>query len=167
MTAAHGRRLDWSAFFQTVAEPHGIRIRLATADASSPVAVTAEKRVLRLIRSKLNAERFALRRSFATGPTVIECVFDSVTVADELARAFGAGHAETVPGWTTARTLVADERALRRLLKQGAAVPRDATQPDEVAAPRQDPVGVARSRLQRMSLEEQAAALFRSMTRAP
>lgn len=165
MSAARGRRLDWSAFFQTVPAPHGIRIRLATADASSPAAVTAEKRVLRLIRSKLEAERFALRRSFASGPTIIDCVFESASVADALAAEIGAAPADRVPGWASARSLVADERTLRQLLKQGAA-PRE-RQPDEVvgAEADKDPVIEARSRLQKMSLEEQAAALFKSMTR--
>lgn len=170
MSAARGRRLDWSAFFQSVPEPHGIRIRLATADASSPAAVTAEKRVLRLIRAKLESERFALRRSFANGPTIIECVFESAAVADVLAAEIGAGPAEGVPGWASARRLVADERTLRQLLKQGAAVPRDAAPsdaapPDEGAVPARGDVLEAKSRLQRMSLEEQAAALFKSMTR--
>lgn len=164
MSAARGRRLDWSAFFQSVPEPHGIRIRLATADASSPAALTAEKRVLRLIRAKLEAERFALRRSFASGPTIIECVFESAAVADALAREIGAAPVDGIPGWASARSLVADERALRQLLKQGAA-PREPRQPDEVMIAPADPVIEAKSRLQKMSLEEQAAALFKSMTR--
>ena len=167
MSGARGRRLDWSAFFQSVPETHGIRIRLATADASSPAAVTAEKRVLRLIRSKLDAERFALRRSFATGPTIIECVFESAAVADALAHEMGAEPADGVPGWATARRLVADERTLRQLLKQGATLSHEAPQPNEVVVPRQDPVVEAKSRLQRMSLEEQAAALFKSMMQVP
>ena len=167
MTGARGRRLDWSAFFQTVPEPHGLRLRLSTVDASSPAAITAEKRVLRLIRSRLASERFALRRSFSTGPTVIECVFDSAPLADALAREVGAGRGEAVPGWTSVRTLVADERALRQLLKQGAAAVREDLQPDELVAHRPGPIDEARSRLQSMSLEEQAAALFKSMTRAP
>jgi hypothetical protein len=164
MSSTRGRRLDWSAFFQAVPEPHGVRIRLATADASSPAALTAEKRVLRLIRAKLDTERFALRRSFATGPTLIECVFESAALANALAREIGAEPVEGIPGWASARSLVADERTLRQLLKQGAA-PREPLQPNEVAAPRQDAVVEAKSRLQRMSLEEQAAALFKSMTR--
>lgn len=164
MSAARGRRVDWSAFFQSVPEPHGIRIRLATADASSPAAVTAEKRVLRVIRSKLESERFALRRSFANGPTIIECVFESAAVADALAAEIGARPADGVPGWASARSLLADERTLRRLLKQGAA-PREARQPDEMVVAEPDPVIEARSRLQKMSLEEQATALFKSMTR--
>lgn len=167
MTGARGRRLDWSAFFQTVPEPHGLRLRLSTVDASSPAAITAEKRVLRLIRSRLASERFALRRSFSTGPTVIECVFDSAPLADALAREVGAGLGEAVPGWTSVRALVADERALRQLLKQGAAAVREDLQPDELVAHRPGPIDEAKSRLQRMSLEEQAAALFKSMTRAP
>jgi|GEM_PF-2457575 len=166
-TALHGRRLDWSVFFQTVPKAHGIRIRLATVDPSSSVAMTAEKRLLRIVRSHLKGEPFALRRSFTTGPTIIECVFGSASLADELARQLGAESAEAVAGWSTARCLVADERALRRLLKQGAASPREVKQPDEVAASSKDPVGEARSRLGRMSLEEQAAALFKSMMRAP
>jgi len=167
MSGIRGRRLDWSAFFQAVPEPHGVRIRLATADASSPAASTAEKRVLRLIRAKLDSERFALRRSFATGPTIIECVFESAAMADALAQEIGAEPVEGVPGWASARSLVADERTLRQLLKQGAAAPRAARQPDEVIVPRPDRVVEAKSRLQRMSLEEQAAALFKSMTRVP
>ncbi|WP_422016292.1 hypothetical protein [Reyranella sp.] len=165
MSGSHGRRLDWSAFFQVVPEPHGVRIRLATADAASPAALTAEKRVLRLIRAKLDSERFALRRSFATGPTIIECVFESAALADALAQEIGAEPVVGVPGWSSARSLVADERTLRQLLKQGAAAPRDPAPPNEMAVPRQDPVVEAKSRLQRMSLEEQAAALFKSMTR--
>ncbi|HQS17169.1 hypothetical protein [Reyranella sp.] len=165
MSGARGRRLDWSAFFQVVPEPHGVRIRLATADASSPAAVTAEKRVLRLIRAKLDSERFALRRSFATGPTIIDCVFESSAVADALAQEIGAEPMEEVPGWASARRLVADERALRQLLKQGAAAPREPARPNEGGATRQDAAVEAKSRLQRMSLEEQAAVLFKSMTR--
>jgi len=170
MTALRGRRLDWTAFFQTIAKPHGIRIRLATADASSSAAVTAEKRVLRLVRSHLKTEAFALRRSFSPGPTVIECVFDSAALADALAREVGAAPVPTASGWATTRELVADERALRRLLKRGAETPRAsataaATNPAVRAKP--DPVSNARSRLAQMSLEEQAAALFRSMTDGP
>jgi len=89
---------------------------------------------------------------------------------DALAQEIGAEPMEEVPGWASARRLVADERALRRLLKRGAETPRAsataaATNPAVRAKP--DPVSNARSRLARMSLEEQAAALFRSMTDGP
>lgn len=146
---ANRRRVDWETFFQVFPEAHGVRLCLPTVDASSPQSVTAEKRIIRIIKARSASEPFALRRLFAKSPTVIECVFKSPAAADDLAREVGASPVDPPPGWASSRQLVADDAALRQLLKMGAASP--------VAA------GEAKERLAGMSLEEQAVALFKAM----
>jgi hypothetical protein len=176
------QRLDWVDFFRSVRQPHGLRLRLAGIDATAPESLTAEKRLVRIVRALATGEPFALRRSFASGPAIIDCVFRNAAAADDLAGEIGAASIKPPLGWATARELVADGPALRRLKELSAEPSRPyvrkgskadglppsippilpATMPGVVAAI-SDPVGEARSRLANMPLEEQAAALFRAM----
>ena len=108
--------------------------------------------------------------------------------ADELATAIGAAPIKPPLGWATARELVPDAESLRRLLKLGGESPQDNSTRERftraltdqgplpsvqsvglslrpnVGQAKPNPVTEARSRLAKMSLEEQAAALLTSMT---
>lgn len=175
-------RLDWVEFLRRTPHPHGVRIRLANFDASTPEGLRTEKRLVRIVRARSVREPFALRRSYTPGPTVIECVFRTAAEADDLAKAVNAAPIKPPVGWATARELVADNRAVRQLLKLGAEPwhpdftnpPRNDGPPPAapsvtpstrayVAASKPNPVTEARSRLAQMSPEEQAAALFDAM----
>jgi hypothetical protein len=176
------QRLDWVVFFGSVPQPHGVRLRLDGVDATAPESLTAEKRLVRIVRALAAGEPFALRRSFACGPALIDCVFRNAAIADHLAGKIGAASIKPPLGWATARELVADGRALGRLRELSGESSRPyvrkgskadglpssvlpilpATMPDVVAAT-SGPVDEARSRLAKMPLEEQAAALFRAM----
>ena len=176
------QRLDWVDFFRSVPQPHGVRLRLDGIDATAPQSLTAEKRLVRIVRAMSAGEPFALRRSFACGPAIIDCVFRNAVAADDLAGKIGAASIRPPLGWATARELVAGVPALRRLRELSAEPARPyagkgsganglppsippvlpATMPDVVAAT-SGPVNEARSRLAKMPLEEQAAALFRVM----
>lgn len=179
------QRQDWVTFFRLFARLHGVRIRLTGFDSSAPEVPRTEKRLVRIVRSRSVDEPFALRRSYASGPSIIDCLFSSAVAADDLAEAIGAAPIKPPIGWATARELVADGHTLRRLWKQGAQAPRlhagnalsenGPTPPivsgisvisslnTDVPAATADPISEARSRLAKMPLEEQAAALFRSM----
>lgn len=173
------RRLDWEEFSRSVRKPHGLCVRLKAIDLASRFSLTAEKRLLKIIRSHSCPGAFAVRRSFAPGPTVIECLFENAALADAVARAIGAMQVDTLPGLMTGWELSAEDRALRRVLKLGAiARPASSTRTKHknptphgpgagrsVAEESSDAFSVARSRLEKMSPEEQAAALFKSMTR--
>ena len=176
------QRQDWIEFFKRVATSHGVRIRLQGIDSTAPESPRTEKRLIRIVKALPGVEPFALRRSYASGPTIIDCVFGTATAADELSGEIGAVPVKPPLGWATARELVADVPALRRLREVSAEAPRPyvrkgsksdglpssippilpATMPGVVAAT-SDPVDEARSRLAKMPLGEQAAALFRVM----
>lgn len=188
---AMGRqRLDWADFFRRVPRPHGIRIRLAGFDAAAPEGLRAEKRLIRIVKARAGSEPFALRRSFTSGPPIIDCMFTVATVADQLAQEIGAAPVRPPLGWATARELVVDGHALRRIMKMGTeeSLPRVPSKPVpqidvgievvmapplQALAPSTGPslssepglnvVEGALKRLARMSPDEQAAALFRSM----
>lgn len=185
------QRLDWVEFFRRVPEPHGVRIRLVDFDSNAPEGQRLEKRLVRLVKARSGAEPFALRRSYAAGPPIIDCVFSAATPADELAGEIGAVPAKPPLGWRTARELVADAGAARRILKIGreaclprargedpsiaaapASPPRNSTpralleqpsSPDAVGSETSSTVGVALERLAKLSPDEQASALFKSM----
>jgi hypothetical protein len=189
---AMGRqRLDWADFFRRVPRPHGIRIRLAGFDAAAPEGLRAEKRLIRIVKARAGSEPFALRRSFTSGPPIIDCMFTVAAAADQLAKEIGAAPVRPPPGWASARELVADRDAIRRIMKMGtedclprvpskpaarvdvaievvkpaahrAAFPASA-EPSLPPEPRSNAVDGALKRLARMSPHEQAAALFRSM----
>ncbi|WP_156716902.1 hypothetical protein [Reyranella sp.] len=79
-TLSSRRRVDRESFFQVVLEAHGVQIRPPTIDAAWPRGATAEKRLVRTVKSCSTAEPFALRRLFARNPTVNECVFPSAAM---------------------------------------------------------------------------------------
>ena len=54
------QRLDWVDFFRSVPQPHGVRLRLAGIDATAPESLTAEKRLVRIVRALAASEPFAL-----------------------------------------------------------------------------------------------------------
>lgn len=181
------QRLDWADFFRRVPRPHGIRIHLAGFDATAPEGLRAEKRLIRIVKAQAGGKPFALRRSFTSGPPIIDCIFTDAAVADQLAREIGAVPVRPPLGWATARELVADHHAIRRIMKMGTeeSLPRVLSKPspgiEVVMAPTQqaklplsltpphpsefepNTVGDALKRLGKMSPDEQAAALFRSM----
>lgn len=182
------QRLDWAEFFRRVPRPHGIRIRLANFDSAAPEGLRTEKRLVRIVKARAVGDPFALRRSFTSGPPIIDCMFTINTVADEFAKEIGAVPVRPPLGWATARELVADDNAIRRIMKMGTedSLPRVTSKPTpriEVVMvpthrarplpPSPEPlqpseagpntVGDALKRLAKMSPDEQAAALFRSM----
>jgi hypothetical protein len=182
-------RLDWNEFFSRVKKPHGFRVRLVGVESSSPRGLLTEKRLVRIVRARAGSEPFALRRSFASGPAIIDCVFAAAALADEVAGEIGAVPVNPPLGWATARELAADDQVIRRILKMGAEVSRPRIELDVpliegVMAPAknrieppaeypsglgygasQSPIAVVEAvkRLATMSPGEQAAALFESM----
>lgn len=183
------QRQDWIEFFKRVARPHGVRIRLQGIDSTAPESPRTEKRLIRIVKALPGVEPFALRRSYASGPTIIDCVFSTATVADELAGEIGAEPVKPPLGWTSARELVADGQAVRRIFRIGAeprvrarvravapmieafAAPADIQSGRPLPAQSSTPalvenptaVAAALARLTAMSTEEQASALFKSM----
>jgi hypothetical protein len=181
------QRLDWAEFFRRVPRPHGIRIRLTGFDAAAPEGLRAEKRLIRIVKARAGSGPFALRRSFTSGPPIIDCMFTDAVVADQLAQEIGAVSVRPPLGWATARELVADDHAIRRIMKMGTeeSLPRvplkpgpgievmmapmpqatlsPSMTPSHPSEPQPNRVDDALKRLGKMSPDEQAAALFRSM----
>jgi len=114
-------RIDWAEFFVQFACPHGIRIQLTDIPAGTPEEVRIEKRLARIVKARFAVEApYAFRRSTGSGPAVVDCVFAMAALADAVAREIGAATVDPPPGWATARELVADAQAIRRLWQKAA-----------------------------------------------